>query len=177
MTPPVRRLVVVLALGAALVTTGCGSTRAGTAATVDGSVIEQSDVTSAMEQINEMDPALLQAPLTPSSTLTALIQAPVVLDFLAEQGLVVSDTVATRDAQSRGVQDPSDSTVEIIRFASSISAAQQSGQLSQEDSVELTDRLSSRDVEVNPRYGSFNAETVSVDLGLPTWVTLDTAGQ
>ena len=89
-TLPVRRLVAVLALGAALVTAGCGTTRAGPAAVVDGSVISQSDVTSAMQQVNSMDPVLLQSELTPSGTLTALIQAPVILDFLAERGLVVS---------------------------------------------------------------------------------------
>lgn len=174
MTPPVRHLVAALVLGAALVTAGCGINRASTAAVVDGSVISQSDVTSAMREVNQMEPALLQAELTPSSALTALIQAPVVLDFLGGQGLVVSDSVATGEARSRGVEDPSASTLEIIRLASSITAAQGSGQLTQDDTVVLSETLRSQDVEVNPRYGTFNAETSSVDLGLPTWVTLDT---
>ncbi|MGB7817320.1 MAG: hypothetical protein WBL35_01105 [Ornithinibacter sp.] len=177
MTLPVRRLVAVLALGAALVTAGCGTTRAGTAAVVDGSVISQSDVTSAMQQVNSMDPVLLQSELTPSGTLTALIQAPVILDFLAERGLVVSESVATNDAQVRGVEDPSESTVEVIRLASSILAAQQGGQLTEQDTVELSDLLRNRDIEVNPQYGTFNAATASVDLGLPPWVTLAAPAQ
>ncbi len=177
MTLPVRRLVVVLALGAALVTSGCGTTRAGTAAVVDGSVISQSDVTSAMQQVNGMDPALLQSALTPSSTLTALIQAPVILDFLSERGIIVSDSVATREAQTRGVEFPSASTLDVIRLASSITAAQQGGQLTDADAVALSDLLRSRDIEVNPQYGTFNAATASVDLGLPAWVTLDTSAQ
>ncbi len=174
-TPPVRRLVATLALGAALATAGCGSTRASTAAVIDGSVISQDDVSTAMQQVNGMDPALLQSKLTPSSTLTALIQAPVVLDFLTGRGLVVSDSVATREAQTRGVDQPASSTLEIIRLASSITTAQQGGQLTEDDTVQLSDQLRSQDVEVNPRYGTFNAETATVDLGLPTWVTLDTA--
>lgn len=176
-TPPVRRLVAALALGAALATAGCGSSRATTAATIDGSVISKGDVSRAVQQVNEMEPALLQSKLTPSSALTALIQAPVVLDFLGGRGLVVSDSVATREAQNRGVSEPSSSTLDIIRLASSITAAQSSGQLTQDDTVALSDKLRSQVVEVNPRYGTFNAETASVDLALPAWVTLDNASK
>ena len=74
-----------------------------------------------------MDPALLQEKLTPSGTLTALVQAPVVLDFLAQQGVVISDSVATRDAADRGIVDPSDSTIEVVKLGRPSRPAQQSG--------------------------------------------------
>ena len=101
MTLSVRRTVAVLAAGAALVTAGCGSPDSGPdrAAVVDGEVISETDLRSAMNEINEMEPALLEQELTPSGTLTALVQAPVVLEYLAGKGVVVSDSVATREAE------------------------------------------------------------------------------
>ena len=95
MTLSVRRSLAVLALGAALVSAGCSVNRAETAAVVDGNVITEGQLQVAMAQINSMEPALLQEPLTPSGALTALVQAPVVLDVLRDKGIVVSDPLAT----------------------------------------------------------------------------------
>ncbi len=177
MTSTVRRSVAVLALGAALVTTGCGATTADRAAVVDGTVIRETDLQAAMSEINGMDPALLQEQLTPSGTLTALVQAPVVLDYLAGKGVVVSDSVASREAADRGVAEPSEGTLQVIKLASAISAAQQSGQLTEADGQALSEQLRSQDVEVNPRYGAFDPDTASIQLGQPSWVEAFDAGQ
>ena len=114
-------------------TAGCGASTADRAAVVDGTVIRETDLQAAMSEINGMDPALLQEQLTPSGTLTALVQAPVVLDYLAGKGVVVSDSVASREAADRGVAEPSEGTLQVIRLASAISTAQQSGQLTDAD--------------------------------------------
>ena len=177
MTSPVRRSVAALVLGAALVTAGCGATTANRAAVVDGTVIPETDLQAAVSEINGMDPALLQEKLTPSGTLTALVQAPVVLDYLEGKGIVVSDSVASEEAASRGVAEPSEATLSVIKLASAISAAQQSGQLTEADAQALSEQLRSQDVEVNPRYGSFNPDTASVQLGQPSWVEAFDAGQ
>ena len=87
---------------------------------------------------------------------------------------MVSASVATAQAMERGVEQPADSTLEVIRLAQAITTAQQGGQLTQEDAVALTDLLRSREVEVNPRYGTFNPQTASVDQGLPSWLSLST---
>ena len=168
----VRRSLAVLAAGAALVTAGCGSGESGPnrAAVVDGTVISQTELMTAMREVNAMEPALVQQALTPSGTLTALVQAPVVLDFLAGKGVVVSDSVATRDAQGRGVQSPSDSTLEIVKLAAAISSAQQSGQITEADGVTLSQQLAAQEVIVNPRYGTFDPQTASVALGSPEWI-------
>ncbi len=131
MTSTVRRSVAVLALAAALGTAACGASTADRAAVVDGTVIRETDLQAAMSEINGMDPALLQEQLTPTGTLTALVQAPVVLDYLAGKGVVVSDSVASREAADRGVAEPSEGTLQVIKFASAISAAQESGQLTE----------------------------------------------
>ena len=177
MTLSVPRCAAALALGAALVLAGCGGPAgADRAAVVDGRVISETSLQTAMAEVNSMDPALLQAKLTPTGTLTALVQAPVVLKYLDGLGVKVSDTVATLDAQNRGVAEPADSTIEIIKLASAISAAQGDGKLTDADAAELTQQLQALDIDVNPRYGTFNPQTASIELTTPGWVTpLDAA--
>ena len=168
----VRRSVAVLAAGAALVTAGCGSGTSGPdrAAVVDGTVISETDLRAAMSEVNAMDPALVEQQLSPSGTLTALVQAPVVLSYLGTKGVIVSDSVATREAQRRGIRNPSDATLEIIKLASAISSAQSNGTFTEDDGVALSEQLSAQDIVVNPRYGTFDPQTASVALGSPEWI-------
>ena len=178
MTSSVRRSVSALAVGAALVAAGCsGPAGPDRAAVVDGQVISETSLQSAMAQVNSMDPALLQAKLTPTGTLTALVQAPVVLKYLDGLGVKVSDSMATQDATVRGVPEPADSTIEIIKLASAISQAQGDGSLTEADAAELTAQLAALDIDVNPRYGTFNPQTASIELTTPGWVTPLTAAQ
>lgn len=167
-----RRSLAVLAAGAALVTAGCGTGDSGPdrAAVVDGTVISQTELRSAMSEVNAMDPALTEQALTPSGTLTALVQAPVVLDYLAGKGVVISDSVATRDAQGRGIPSPSRSTLEIVKLANAIQSAQQSGQITEADGAALSEQLAAQEVVVNPRYGTFDPQTASIALGSPEWI-------
>jgi len=170
-TLSVRRSVAALAVGAALVLAGCGSPAGpDRAAVVDGRVIPETAVQSAMSEINSMNPALLQAKLTPTGTLTALVQAPVVLRYLSDLGVKVSPSVAKEDARKRGVANPSDSTLEILRFASAIGQAQDDGKLTDTDAAALTKQLQELSIDVNPRYGTFNPKTASVELTQPGWI-------
>jgi hypothetical protein len=127
--------------------------------------------------VNSMNPPLLQAKLTPTGTLTALVQAPVVLHYLDGLGVKVSDSVATLEAQKRGVADPADSTLEIIKLASAISTAQGDGKLTDSDAATLTKQLQSLTIDVNPRYGTFNPQTASIELTTPGWVKPLSAAQ
>lgn len=178
MTLSVRRPMAALAVGAALVLAGCGGPAGpDRAAVADGRVITETSLQTAMSEINSMDPALLQGKLTPTGALTALVQAPVVLTYLDGLGVTVSDSVARQDAQKRGVADPGDSTIEIIRFASTISTAQDNGKLTDADAAALTQKLQTMKIDVNPRYGTFNQKTASIELTSPGWVTPSTAAQ
>jgi hypothetical protein len=169
-TLPVRRLAVALVLGAALVTAGCGTTEANRAAVVDGAVITETEVQDAMVQVNAMDPALVEQPLTPSATVTLLVRAPVVLDYLAGKGVVASESAARQEARDRGVPDPAPSTIEIIRYANVLTEAGRSGQFGQTESIELSEALRAQDIVVNPRYGEFDPETAAVTLTTPAWI-------
>jgi hypothetical protein len=177
-TLSVRRSVAALAVGAALVLAGCaGPAGPNRAAVVDGEVITETSLQTAQSEVNSMNPALLQAKLTPTGTLTALVQAPVVLTYLDGLGVRVSDSVATLDAQKRGVANPADSTLEIIKLASAISTAQGDGKLTDADAQALTKQLQSLKIDVNPRYGTFNPQTASIELTTPGWVTPLNAAQ
>lgn len=170
MTLSVRRSIAALAVGAALVGSGCAVNRAETAAVVDGNVITERDLQVAIAQVNSMDPALLQEPLTPTGALTALVQAPVILDHLEGKGIVVSESIATREARERGVDRPSEDTLSIVRLATTITSAQQTGQITEADGVAITEQMQALDVEVNPRYGAFAPESASIQLSAPDWV-------
>jgi hypothetical protein len=170
--------VAALAVGAALVLAGCGGPAGpDRAAVVDGQVITETSLQTAQSEVNSMNPALLQAKLTPTATLTALVQAPVVLTYLDGLGVRVSDSVAKLDAEKRGVSDPADSTLEIIKLASAISTAQGDGKLTDADAQTLTQQLQSLNIDVNPRYGTFNPQTASIELTTPGWVKPLTAAQ
>lgn len=172
MTLSVRRSVAALAVGAALVLAGCGGPAGpDRAAVVEGRVITEKAVQSAMSQVNSMEPALLQDKLTPTGTLTALVQAPVVLSYLDGLGVKVSESVVMADANKRGVSDPSDSTLEILKFAAAIGLAQDEGKLTDADAQALTQELQSLSIDVNPRYGTFNPQTAAVELTQPSWLT------
>jgi hypothetical protein len=163
--------VAALAVGAALVVAGCaGPAGPDRAAVVDGRVISETAVQSAMAEVNAMNPQLLPQKLTPTGTLTALVQAPLVLQYLDGKGITVSESVATQDAQKRGVADPSDSTLEIVRLATAISQAQTAGTITQADGEALTRQLKELSIDVNPRYGTYNADTGSIELTNPAWV-------
>lgn len=171
MTSSVRRTVAALVLGAALATAGCGATTADRAAVVDGSVISETELQAAMREVNGMEPALLQQPLTPSGTLTALVQAPVVLAVLAEKGVAVSDSVARQAAAQRGLREPSEATLQIVRLATAIGTAQEQGLVTEAEATEVNTRLAALDVEVNPRYGTYDAQAASIQLTQPSWIT------
>ncbi len=178
MTLSVRRSVAALAVGAALVLAGCGGPAGpDRAAVVDGQVISETSLQAAMSEVNAMNPQLLQEKLTPTGTLTALVQAPLVLTYLDGLGVRVSDSVAKQDAQQRGIADPADSTLEVIKLASAISTAQTEGRLTEADAATLTEQLKALDIDVNPRYGTFNPETASIELTTPDWVTPLNAAQ
>lgn len=176
MTLSVRRSLAALAVGAALVVAGCSGAGPDRAAIVDGQVISETAMQTAMAQVNAMDPQLLTAKLTPTSTLNALIQAPVILTYLDERGVRVSDSVATQDAAKRGIADPADSTLAIVKLASALSTAQTDGSFTQDDVATLTQKLQALEVEANPRYGTYDPQTAQVQLTSPGWVTpLDAA--
>lgn len=180
-TTPVRRVAAALALGAALVTAGCGTTEAGRAATVDGRVITENEVQVAQAQINKTFPG---ANLTGDQVLGRLIGAPVYLDEIAQQGAPVSESLARTAYQQQDTYDgeaPADETLEVLRAQLAIQ------QLAQSGASVPTEALTKLKVDVNPRYGAFDASkltewdavqsTAGLATSTPDWIKTVTTPQ
>ncbi|HYN66026.1 MAG TPA: hypothetical protein VES93_04000 [Ornithinibacter sp.] len=180
MTLSVRRSVAAIAVGAALVLAGCsGPAGPDRAAVVDGQVLSERELQTTVGQVNGLQPALeqIQGPLSATSTLNVLVQGPVYLAYLRDRGVVVSDTVARQQAEQRGVADPADGTLTVIKLNSALAAAQDSGEFGEADAVAIQQQILDLDVEVNPRYGTRDTTTGAIQLTTPDWVTSPDAAQ
>lgn len=150
------RLLVAVVASAALLLSGCGT--ANTAAVVDGQRITQSGLQEATEQIAQY----ASRPMPARDVLTRLIIAPTVLRVLAERDVTITDAAA-RSALA-DIDGPVPYLVDLTRLDLAI------GQMTEQDFAEITSRLSDLDVDVNPRYGEFNAEQVAVVPAPAEWI-------
>jgi hypothetical protein len=173
-TLSVRRSAAALAVGAALVLAGCGGPAGpDRAAEVDGKVISETSLQTTTSQVNSMQGALKQipGPLSATGTLNILVQGPVYLAYLAERGVVVSESVAKEQAKEAGVADPDQGTLTAVKLNSALLAAQQSGQFGQADADAIKQKVLDLDVAVNPRYGTRDPKSGAIQLTTPDWVT------
>ena len=153
----VRATAVALALGSSILVAGCSP---GTAAVAGGRTITVDEVNSAVVEINEaMQP---QTPVTAPQVLTYLVRAPEVLAYAAQQGRAVTPSIARTLIP---LNDPSPSTVEIVQYAKAVES------LTDQDSAELTKRLTALEVTVNPKFGTWSAERAGVAPDQPNWLT------
>lgn len=177
MTNSVRRSMAVLALGAALATTGCGVTSADRAATVDGTVITETEVQQATRELNALQPALFEKALSTGETLSLLVQARSLNEMLVRKSAVSSDSVARAETARRGLKEPGSGALEIVRLYTAIQAAGEAGKLTNEDFGVALAETGKRDVTVNPRYGTFDPTTSTIQLVQPSWITSTDAPQ
>jgi hypothetical protein len=161
LTVKTPRLLAAVAAAATLALTGCG--RADTAAVVDGHVITESGIFATSEQVAEY----ASQPMATSDLLNRLVVLPAVLEVLGERGVTISDAAA-RSAVAT-IDSPTPYLLDLARLDLAI------GQLTQDDMAEVTRRLAEADVEINPRFGSFNPEQAAVVATSPDWI-VDAAG-
>lgn len=157
-----------LALVAALLG-ACSAPAPGAAASVDGEVISQGAVASVVEELSPY----LQQPLTPIGAVSELIAAPVYVDVAADAGLGVSDEQAEEVlgglAAQLGVEGVrySDDTLLVARSLLARTAIQSDADA--DDLMgEVSERLSALDVTVSPRYGTWDAGTITPIT--PPWI-------
>lgn len=158
-TLPVRRVAASLALGAALVTAGCGSTEAGRAATVDGRVITEDQVHTAQSEINKAFPS---ANLTTADVVYRLIEAPYVIDYVAKQGAPQSASVARSNFPATA--EPSAEAIELLRGQYARQVLEQAGQ------TLPAETFAKVKVVVNPRYGTFDPSKSALTATRPDWL-------
>ncbi|WP_147572552.1 hypothetical protein [Cellulomonas massiliensis] len=155
---------------------GC-SGAPGVAATVDGRTITTAQVGAAYEQLHPYLPAAAS-----SDILAAMIQEPVYSRLADEAGVGVSDDAAVslldqvvqQAAQANGTEaapapDWNDSSVLVGRYVvalNNLGAADDP-----QAAAAATAAMQSADVEVNPRFGSFDPNGMLVAPTTPAWIT------
>lgn len=169
----VRGALVAAVVGSVLLG-GC-SAQPGAAGVIDGRTISTDTVD---RTVREVEPVLNGA--EPANVLGSLMFAPYYIEAAEENGVGVS-TEETRGmldeaATSLGVPatDWSQSSIDLVRFFLS---AQNLQALDPQITAAVQQELAATDIEVNPRYGTFDEESGQiVPLDLP-WIVDGTADE
>jgi len=151
-----------LALGA-LVLSGCAGMSGSTAAVVDGQEITVAEVQQATAEFN----ALPVTPVTPTDVLTLLIYADAAEEAYTGAGNpAITDAQVTAMLQQSGIAEPTPTQVDLYR---TIAHLQGAGDVPSTEGVEI---------EVNPRFGTWDPEARQVMAQTPSWITdVATLGQ
>ncbi|WP_109473315.1 hypothetical protein [Ornithinimicrobium cavernae] len=162
----VRRSTTVLAVAAAgaLVLSGCSDSglSSGVAAVVDGKEITVAQVQEATKEFN----TLPVSPTTPTDVLTLLVYGDLAEQAHREAGNPpITDAQLVNDLRGGGLQNPSESVIDLYRSINYLQSAQQ---------LPPTEGLT---IEVNPRYGEWDAENGQVVAQTPEWITQVTGAE
>lgn len=168
-----RRVAGALAAGATLagLLAGC-STHPGAAAVVDGHEISSAEFAATLE---ELEPVFGPGGVSPQVVLQTLVVEPTVVALAEENGLGVSqeDAIALLDASFDGVGAPrpesyTAGSVAIARWQlawGNLQGAENGSEIGED----FTQRIADLDVEVNPRFGSYDAGTLTGPT-TPSWI-------
>lgn len=164
-----------VALGAALLVTGlltACSGHPGAAAVVDGERLGTDVLTTAYEELRPLFPGV-----TTPDLLTILVTEPLLSEVAAERGLGVSDeqartflegAAAQRLGEDAGDVRFGDAAVAVARYSLVVEALQ-GAQDAQAAADEFRQRVEDADIEVNPRFGTFEDTAVAAP-ARPSWV-------
>lgn len=163
-----KALAASIALAATLVT-GC-SPQAGVAATVNGDTVTTAEVDQAME----LGPFFAEQP-APANLVASLIQAPVIIDAAGDAGIGVSEGDAAAfldsiEADAIKVEgEYPEAVVELVR-ANIITQELQMSPDAQNIIEEVNRVMESADIELNPRYGSWDLSRGGLQQDVPDWI-------
>lgn len=158
----VKARTIAIALAGVLALSACsGTTSAETAAVVEGRVITEQQVRDAVDQINRaFNP---EQPVTAAQALTLLIRAPYINQAAADLGRAQSESAA-RAAMRDFPETPAESTIEILQAEASLQQIDQAGR------QKLTEHFATLDMEISPRYGTFDPQQASLVPDQPNWI-------
>ncbi len=147
-----------VAAASALVLSACSDNgmSADVAAVVDGKQIPVSAVQQATQEFN----SLPVTPTTPSDVLTLLVYGDHAAEaYLAAGNPPITDAQLVNDLEGGGLQNPSESTVDLYRAVNHLNTMQA---LPPMDDV---------DIQINPRYGAWDGNNGQVVAQTPDWIT------
>lgn len=144
------------ALAGALLLAGCAAGPFDTAATVNGEVISESDLQEAVAQINT------QVATSPADVLGTLVKGPVLSELAQGAPFEVSDQQMVEAIRTQTtIEDPSPLLVDYVRA---------DYYLRQLGGVIPPEALADLDVELNPRYGTWDPAAGDVVDDVPAWI-------
>lgn len=168
---------VAAASAAAMVLAGCGDVAADQAAVIDGQTVGESELQETTAQLN----TIAAEPFTPSGVLSELTRAPFLDRAFAGTSVELTDQETAEFLAQNGLDEPTSLTVDVAR-ARQYQTLLQDPQVMEDPAVaeavsslqEITVAdIEALDVEINPRYGSFDAQTASVVSENPSWISSD----
>jgi len=162
-----RRFGVLVAalVAVAVALTGCTTfQKARTAAFVNGQAISDTEVAQVTKQYNDTLSTTAQDRLQEPQTLGLLILAPFVLNQAKASGSWVPDE--RYNAALAKVPDASQGTKNLV----GVSIALQPGILKDEDVAAIVDALKKANVQLDPRYGTFDPSTGGFVAPANNWI-------
>lgn len=173
-----RSVLLSAALLAAGLLTGCGLSTPGAAAVVDGESIGVAQLQQAYADLLTLP---LQGELSQAQVLALMIGSDAVLDEASDRGLAVSESDVVSQVQAVLETDEEEPVgPEAVRVLQTVLALSRIGselppEQASEAQMEITDELLVAEVEVNPRYGTFDAQGIAVQPIDNPWLSGDEA--
>lgn len=147
---------------------GCGTADPSAAAVVDGHVIKEADMWSVIDDLGKVP---RNAEVGVGDVLPTLIQSQVVLDHAQELKVpTASPETARLQLKSlipAGQPEPNWSEATVKAFQDAASLGQVLNGPSQAKAVSLIQKA---DITVNPRYGTFDRQNLTLAAGNPNWM-------
>lgn len=151
-----RRLSALVLVGAVALS-GCAAGDLDRAATVNGQRISISDVQGVVQQYSQVNPVSID------QVLTVLIVLPVLDEVAVDNPGQITEQQLLRWSRDQGIAEPTDAFIDYMRGLTYL----QTPQITQ--AVDLQS-LADLDVDVSPRYGTWDAELFMVTLDHPEWI-------
>lgn len=149
-----------LPLAATLALSACGSQEVGAAAIVNGTAISDQDVQTVSLELKPL--AQGEEGLSPSNVLLSLILAPYVSAEASRAGKTV--TVAQARQAIAKVPKPSPATIKSVQMQLGVQ------QLDPASQTAIVKALGKAKIEINPRYGTYDATQVAISPSAHNWL-------
>jgi|GEM_PF-573740 len=166
---------VVAAVAGLTLLSACGNLSADEAAVIDGETVGEDQLQETTSELN----TIAAEPFTPPTVLSELVRAPFLDDAFAGTSAELTDEEVSQLLADNGLDNPSTLTVDVARTrqyqtllqnpeAAQDSQVAKAAEKLQKITVADIEKL---DVEINPRYGSFDPQTASIVPENPEWIS------
>lgn len=159
------------ALAAVILLSGCSDLTMDRAATIGDRTIGVDELQETTAQLNEIS----AQPAAPAAVLTELTRTPILDEAMSGSPLELTEQSVRELVRDAGLESPSDLTVDVARTRQYLALLQDPAIMQDPAAEGVMQRLSEAsfdglEVDVNPRYGSWDPETAIVGDQLPEWI-------